>query len=122
VAGALIALVGELWCFVIDAVSYVAVIGALLVMRANPVREPKEGGNTDVWTELVEGVRYVYAQPTFRAIIMLVAILSFLGLPYTVLLPVYAKEVLGGGPRTLGFLTSAAGLGALIGALVLYLR
>ncbi len=120
-AGALIAAVGEAWCFGIDALSYVGVLWAVRAMRVNEEGfRPKEGQR--MFASLIEGLRYAWDSEPIRAILILIAALSFLGLPYTVLLPIYAKEILGGGPKTLGWLTAAAGLGALIAALRLARR
>lgn len=118
-AGVIVALAGEAWCFALDAVSYAAVLWALTLIRL-----PSEGGisqshRPSIWQGLKEGVQYVRGRPMIRASLALVAILSFVGMPYAVLLPIYAKEILHGGPHTLGMLTSAAGLGAVGAALVL---
>lgn len=121
IAGALIAVVGETWCFGIDALSYIGVLWAVQAMR---VREddtrPKEGQR--LFASLAEGLRYAWSYEPIRAVLLLIAGLSFFGLPHTVLLPVYAREILGGGPQTLGWLTAASGLGALLGALRLARR
>ena len=118
-AGVLIAAVGEAWCFAIDAVSYLAVIGSLLLMRlASSDTRPELGS---LWGRLVEGVRYSFGFPPVRALILLLAAISFLSMPVTVLLPLFA-ESLGGGPYALGFLTAASGIGALAGALLLASR
>jgi MFS family permease len=119
-AGVLIGLVGEAWCFVIDAVSYVAVVAALLLMRL-PRRE-RTRPTASVGAHLAEGVAYAFGFAPIRALLLLLGLVSFLGMPYTVLLPIFAAEVLGGGPGTLGALTGAAGVGALAGALYLASR
>jgi predicted MFS family arabinose efflux permease len=120
VAGALIALVGEGGCFLIDSVSYLAVIASLLVMRITPrVREHQP---QHVLTELKEGFLYSFHFPPVRALLGLIAVVSLMGMPLTTLMPVMASEVLEGGPNTLGFLMAASGLGALGGALVLASR
>ncbi len=114
VAGALIALVGEGGCFLIDGFSYLAVIGSLLAMRIRPrVREQR---HQHVLTELKEGFDYAFRFPPIRALLGLLALVSLMGMPFTVLMPVMASQVLGGGPDTLGFLMAASGLGALCGA------
>ena len=114
VAGALIALVGEGGCFLIDGLSYLAVIGSLLAMRITPrVREHRQ---QHVLTELKEGFQHAFHFPPIRAILGLVALVSLMGMPLTTLLPVMASQVLHGGANTLGFLMAAAGLGALGGA------
>jgi len=116
----LIALAGEGWCFVVDAVSSIAIIGALLAMQVLPRKH--ELHLTSVWRGLTEGVTYAFGFVPIRTILLLLALVSFMGMPYTVLMPIFAAEVLDGGAHTLGFLTTAAGLGALIGALYLASR
>ena len=119
-AGAVIAAAGEAWCFAIDAVSYLAVVAALLAMRLAP--RPARAATASVGRHLVEGVRYAFGFPPIRALLLLLALVSFATMPQSVLLPVFAAEVLGGGPRTLGLLSAAQGLGALAGALYLAAR
>ncbi|HEX6927572.1 MAG TPA: MFS transporter [Longimicrobiaceae bacterium] len=120
VAGILVAMVGEGWCFAIDALSYVAVIGSLLAMKLVRRSLPERG--KQVLEELREGFVYAFGLPPLRAILLLLALVSFTGLPYVVLMPVMAGEVLGGGANTLGWLMSAAGVGALTAALFLAAR
>lgn len=120
VAGLLIAAVGEGWCFLLDGVSYVAVLGSLAAMHVVPrVRAPR---TTRVLEELGAGVRYAFDFTPIRAILILLALVSLMGMPYTVLMPVIAKDVLHGGAHTYGFLLGATGLGALTGALYLAAR
>ena len=119
-AGVLIAGVGEGWCFFIDAVSYVAVITSLLLMRIAP--RARAVTSTRVLHEMKEGFRYAMAFTPIRWVLLLLAVVSLMGMPYTVLLPVISREVLRGGPGTLGMLTAASGLGALCGALYLASR
>lgn len=119
IAGGLIAWVGEGMCFFIDAVSYFAVLLSLVLMVVKPV-PPKRG--MAVLHELKEGFHYAFHFSPIRALIVMVAWISLMGMSYTVLLPVFAKDILLGGPGTLGLLTSAAGMGALIGALYLASR
>ena len=119
-AALLIGLVGEGFCFAIDAVSYVAVLASLLALRIRPrVRPPRSG---HVWSELRDGVRYVARFPPIRAVLLLLATVSLTGTPYMVLLPVITRETLHGGVGTLGMLSASAGLGALSGALYLASR
>jgi MFS family permease len=120
VGGVLIAAVGEGWCFAIDAVSYLAVIASLLAMRVRP--RPRARSGKRVLAELREGAAYAFSFPPIRAILLLLALISFTGVPYTVLTPLFAAEVLGGGPHTLGLLMGASGVGALSGALWLASR
>jgi MFS family permease len=120
IAGLLIAWIGEGWCFLIDAVSYLAVIASLLLMRVAPRTIAKKTGR--IVTEIVEGYRYVSGFAPIRAVLLLLALVSLLGMPYIVLMPIMAGSVLHGGPHTLGFLMAASGLGALSGALYLASR
>ncbi|MGE5175612.1 MAG: MFS transporter [Hyphomicrobiales bacterium] len=120
IAGLLIAWIGEGWCFLIDAVSYLAVIASLLMMRVAPRVLTKKPGR--IVTEIVEGYRYVSGFAPIRAVLLLLALVSLLGMPYIVLMPIMAGAVLHGGPHTLGFLMAASGLGALSGALYLATR
>lgn len=120
IAGVLVALVGEGWCFALDAVSYLAAIGSLLAMRVTPRALPAR--TTRVLEELRDGFAYTFGLPPLRAILLLLALVSFTGLPYMVLLPVMAAEVLGGGAHTLGLLMAATGLGALTAAFFLAAR
>lgn len=110
-----IAAVGEGYCFVIDGVSYFAVIASLLAMRIEvaPVRRAAAG----MAVQIREGWAYVSTFPPIRTVMILFAIISFMGIPYAVLMPVFATEVLHGGPHTLGLLMGASGLGAGIAAL-----
>ena len=115
IGGALIAAFGEGWCFLIDAVSYVAVLGTLLAMRVEPVRRAPQSGR--LLAELRAGFEYVSRFAPARTLLLLLALVSLMGIPYTVLMPAIARETLGGGPDALGFLMTASGAGALTGAL-----
>ena len=120
IAGVLIAVAGEGMCFLIDGFSYLAVIGSLMLLRisATPATEKHE----NVFLELKEGWNYVVQSPPIRSILILLGLVSLVGAPYMVLMPVFAGTVLHGGPHTLGFLTAASGVGALLGAVALALR
>jgi len=120
IAGVLIAAVGEGVCFAIDAVSYLAVIASLLAMRV--ARKPPRAKDSRVLRELADGLRYAASHRAIRSALLLLALVSLVGMPYTVLLPIFARSVLGGGPHTLGALTGASGLGAIAGALWLASR
>jgi MFS family permease len=120
IGGLLIAAVGEGWCFALDAVSYVAVIGSLLAMTVRPTASPPTV--VPVIDALAAGFRYVSGFAPVRAGLLLVAAISMFGMPYQVLMPVMASEVLGGGPNTLGMLMTATGVGALVGTLYLASR
>jgi MFS family permease len=119
-AGILIALAGEGWCFLIDAISYVAVVLALLAMQL-PARAEKPPP-PPLWHGMTEGFRYAFGFAPIRTLLFLLALVSFMGMPYTVLMPIFAADVLHGGPYALGYLSTAAGIGALIGALFLASR
>jgi MFS family permease len=119
-AGAVIALAGEGWCFTIDAISYLGVIAALLAMRVTP--RPPASHHGPLWGGVVEGVRYAFGFAPIRTLFVLLALSSFMGMPYQVLLPLFASDVLHGGAWTLGLLSAAAGLGALAGAFYLASR
>jgi MFS family permease len=120
VAGILISMVGEGWCILLNAVSYLAVITALMSMKLSVVRPEKK--NTNIVQELKEGFMYAYGFTPIRAILLLLALTSIMGVPFSVLLPPFAKDILYGGSDTLGFLMSAAGAGALVGAVFLASR
>jgi MFS family permease len=120
IGGVLIALVGEGWCFAIDAVSYLAVIASLLAMRI-PVAARVSSGKR-MLHELIEGFRYAAGFAPIRNVLSLLALVSFMGMPYTVLMPAIATRTLGGGAHTLGFLMAATGVGALAGTLYLASR
>lgn len=121
IGGLLIAGFGEGWCFAIDAVSYLGVIGSLLAMRVT-ARVMDGAAHTRVLEELRDGARYVRAHLPIRTILILVAIVSAAGTPYSVLMPAVATETLHGGPNTLGLLMGASGAGALTAALFLASR
>ena len=120
IAGVLIAWVGEGMCFLVDALSYLAVIASLLMMRLEPPRRPVNPAR--VLAELSDGFRYAIGFAPIRALLALLALVSLMGMPYTVLMPIVASRVLHGGAHTLGFLMAASGLGALCGALYLASR
>ncbi len=120
IAGVLISLVGEGMCFLLNAVSYLAVIAALWAMHLTPKRTvPK---HAKILTELKEGFAYGFTSVPIRAVLLLLALVSLMGIPYTALMPIFARNILQGGPHTLGFLMGASGVGALIGALYLAAR
>jgi MFS family permease len=119
IAGVLIAITGEGACFLINAVSYLAVIASLLAMdKGVKIRKYKQE-NYDIFKDLKEGLDYVLRSQPIRAILLLLGIISLMGMSYAVLMPVFARDVLGGGPHTLGFLMAAVGVGALAGTVYL---
>jgi len=119
-AGILIATVGEGMCFLLNCISYLAVIAALAAMKiATRDSARKRSG---VWSGLTEGFTYAFGFAPMRSVLLLLALVSLMGMPYTVLMPVFAKDILHGGPHTLGFLMGASGVGALGGAVYLASR
>jgi predicted MFS family arabinose efflux permease len=121
IAGFLIARLGEGTVFLLNGVSYVAVILALLAMKIPPpTAEP--GRDSSAWRTLREGIAYAAASAPIRTILFLLGLVSLVGVPFTVLMPVFAAEVLHGGAHTLGLLMGAIGVGALAGALSLAAR
>jgi MFS family permease len=117
VAGILIALVGEGMCFFINGMSYMAVIVSLFLMKfANKNVKLR---TSPIWQEIKEGFCYASGFEPIKAILLLGALIGLVGMPYTVLMPVFAKDILHGGPDALGFLMGSAGLGALAGVLYL---
>lgn len=119
-AGIVISVVGEGWCFLIDGVSYIAVIVSLVMMVVAPLQIKR--ATVSMLVQLEEGWTYVSTFRPIRSILLLFALLSLMGWPYAVLLPIFASQVLHGGAHTLGFLTGASGIGALTSAISLALR
>ncbi|MFZ0592775.1 MAG: MFS transporter [Bryobacteraceae bacterium] len=120
IAGLVIGALGEGWCFLIDGISYFAVIASLLLMRIKPLNIRRSA--TGMLEQMREGWDYVSTFRPIRTILLLFALVSLMGWPYSVLLPIFAGQVLQGGPHTLGWLTGASGIGALVSALSLALR
>jgi len=120
IGGIVIAAVGEGWCFMIDAISYLAVIASLLAMQVE--KKPKREVEGRVLDELRAGLTYVSRSVPMRSALFLLALVATMGMPYTVLMPAIATDRLHGGAHTLGFLMTASGLGALAGALYLASR
>jgi MFS family permease len=119
-AGMLIAVTSEAWCFLIDGISYIAVIASLLAMSIDAPAARRKAAST--FHELKEGWSYVSNFHAIRTILLLFAVVSLMGMPFVVLMPIFAAKVLHGGPHTLGFLMGAMGVGALISALSLAAR
>ena len=119
-AGMLIAATNEGWCFLVDGVSYIAVIISLFLMVLPKTGEQRQ--ETTMIAQLREGWSYVAASAPIRTILLLFALLSLMGWPFMVLMPIFAVQVLHGGPHTLGFLMGAVGVGSLISALSLVMR
>jgi MFS family permease len=120
IAGFIIAALGEGWCFLIDGTSYIAVVASLLMMRLT--RSVSERPTASMLGQLKEGWSYVIGFKPIRTILSLFALISLMGMPFMVLMPVFAAQVLHGGPHTLGFLTGASGVGALVSAISLAMR
>lgn len=120
IAGVLISLLGEGLCFLINAISFIAVIVALLMM--NIKNNVVSGEKKNVFNELLEGIKYSYTFKPIRVLLLLLALLNLTGSPFAVLMPVFAKDILKGNANTLGFLFGAVGIGALIGAIYLASR
>ena len=119
-AGILVGLLGEGWCFMLNAASYVAVIVALLRMRPLPGNEAR--GEASALGELREGIAFVLKDFPIRRALLLLGFLSLLVTPSSVLMPLFADRILHGGPRALGLLSGASGIGALAGAVALAMR
>jgi MFS family permease len=121
VAGIVIAATNEGWCFLIDGISYIAVIVALLRMRIAAAPATR-GQKPSAVQQFQEGYRYAFGFGPIRSIILLLAVVSLVGVPYSVLMPIFAATTFHGGPHTLGVLMTASGCGALAGALWLAAR
>jgi MFS family permease len=119
IAGILVASIGEGWCFFANAVSYIAVIAGLLMMDVTH-RETKHERSPIEY--VIEGFRYVAQTRPVRALLLMIGVISLVGLPYIVLMPIFADQILHGGARGLGILMGATGVGALAGALTLAAR
>ncbi len=115
VAGILIDGIGDGWCFFANSVSYIAVIAGLLMMRMKPRIEPPQMSSPI--SNVLEGFRYVRRTRPIRALLILLAVVSIVGMPYSVLMPIFADKILHGGARGLGILLGATGIGALVGSL-----
>ncbi len=120
IAGLLLAAVGEGICFLIDGVSYIAVIFSLLAMQLKPRKIVPP--NARPFQQLKDGFIYAFGFPPIRAILLLLALVSFVAMPYTILVPVFVTDILGGNSETLGFLMAGSGLGAFAGAIYLSSR
>jgi len=120
IAGLIIAGFGEGWCFLIDGLSYIAVIVSLLMMHLLPAL--RRAGKASMLEQMREGWDYVRSFVPVRTILILFGFVSLMGYSYTVVLPVFASQVFHGGASTLGWLTGASGVGALISAFSLTMR
>jgi MFS family permease len=120
IAGILVAVVGEGWCFLLNGISYLAVIAGLFMMRIEKMTLVHDGAAP--LEKLREGFRFARHTKPIRALLLLVAIVSFMALPYTVLMPIFAVQILHGGASAYGWLMGAVGAGAMFGALALAMR
>ncbi|MDO8536521.1 MAG: MFS transporter [Candidatus Omnitrophota bacterium] len=120
IAGILVALFGEGICFLINGLSYIAVIAALFGMRVT--HQAIAGHDKHIMHDLKEGFRYAFNDRLIRSVLLLTGLVSMMGMSYVVLMPVFAKDVLGGDAGTLGLLMGSTGLGALVGAFFLAAR
>ena len=120
IAGLVIGMFGEGWCFLIDGVSYFAVIASLLMMELRST--DAKSAKASMFEQMREGWEYVRTFRPIRSILLLFSLISLMGWPYSVLLPIFAGHVLHGGPYTLGWLTGASGVGALVSAVSLAAR
>jgi MFS family permease len=121
IAGLLVASFGEGVCFILNSASYLAVLAALVAMRLDPLPLHRKK-RRNIFHELREGFTYSFGFGPIRSILLLVALVSLTGMPYAVLIPVFAKEILHGGAHTFGFLMTAGGCGALAGTVYLASR
>jgi MFS family permease len=119
-AGIVIGAFGEGYCFLIDGISYLAVIASLLMMKVTVAQAGRSKGS--MLQQLVEGWLYVKSFSPIRTILLLFAVISLTGMPYLLLMPIFALKVLHGGPHTLGWLMGASGVGALLAAARLALK
>jgi MFS family permease len=119
IAGILVARIGEGWCFFGNAVSYIAVIIGLLLMK---VHSPVRAAMASPLEHMMEGFRFVNRTEPIKALLLLLGMVSLVGMPYVVLMPIFADQILHGGARGLGILMGATGVGALFGALTLAFR
>jgi len=120
VAGILVAAVGEGWCFFANGVSYIAVIAGLLLMTVDDRKPVKRQASP--LADVIEGFRFVIGSPPIHHLLILLGILSATGMPFAVLMPIFADRILHGGAKGLGILMGASGVGALAGALLLASR
>ena len=120
IAGLIIYAAGEGPCFLLNTASYLAVLIALLMMRIKKITKPRPA--SAVLGGFKEGIVYAWNVKPIRMVLLLLSYVSLFGMPYAVLMPIFAKDILGGGPQTLGFLLAAVGIGALIGAIYLASR
>jgi MFS family permease len=122
VAGIIVAAIGEGWCFFANSVSYIAVITGLWLMTTKPTEHARTALTASALSQIKEGFRFVMSEKPVRALLSLLAVVSLFGMSYSVLMPVFADQILHAGPRGLGLLMGCAGVGALAGAVSLALK
>ena len=120
VAGVLVAVIGEGWCFVVNAASFLGIIIGLLMMRVPPAAQREEFASH--WEHFREGWNYVWSHAPSRTLLLLLGLTSVMNYPFLVLMPVFADNILHGGPQALGLLMSSTGVGAILGALYMATR
>ncbi|MGB8011414.1 MAG: MFS transporter [Terriglobales bacterium] len=116
IAGILVSKIGEGWCFAANSISYIAVIVGLILMHVHCA--PRASKQSPI-EDIIEGFRWANHTRIIRALLLLIGLISLVGMPYVVLMPVFADKILHGGARGLGILMGATGVGALFGALTL---
>ena len=117
VGGLAYAAVGPEWCFVLNGISFIAVIAALLMMRLKPMQRIQR--KATAWSEIKDGLRYVWRDDRVRMLISNIGVTTLFGMSMATLIPLWAVDILGGDAKTNGFLLSARGLGSLLGALMI---
>ncbi len=120
IAGILIASIGEGLCFFVNGASYLPVIAALLLMRVKP--QPPAASKRNILKGLQEGINYACGSTPIISIILLQSLISLIGMPFQVLMPVFVQEILNGGPHALGFIMGCSGVGAIVATLYLATR
>jgi MFS family permease len=120
IAGIMVSLMGEGICFLVNAISFLTVIAALFMMKIKP--RVMIDHETNIIRKMKEGFHYAFNFKPIRYILLLLALVGLMGMPYMVLMPVFARDILHGGPHTLGYLMASVGLGALTGAIYLATR
>ena len=121
VAGVLIGILGEGVCFLMNGISFLGIVFALIAIKV-PAKKKVVKASRRIWQDLREGYAYAFGFAPIRFILLQLSLASFMGMSYTVLMPIFAKDILHGGPHTLGFLMAASGIGALTGAIYLASR
>jgi MFS family permease len=120
IAAGLVAVVGEGWCFLLNGVSYLAVIAGLFMMRIEKTKPVHDGAAP--LEKLREGFRFARRTKPIRALLLLLGLVSFTALPFSVLIPIFAVRILHGGVNAYGWLMGAVGFGAMFGALAIAMR